>query len=232
LAWTINRNLTEESQSKGKAIAESIASSSVELLFNRDPATVQAMMDERRDGIPGVSYIFVVDEDGDVVCHTFVPTIPDEARSIVKYLSSNHGLAPDEAKLRSFHETYAEAPPHDSEAELEWDHIERDWPWDIQRDLEAIAEGDLADTFGTGQFVQHMMLYDVLEATSIGLQQRRALLTTLLWQSKHVVLYALKRGRGERYVNWSLFGWHEFDSHQFGDLAAREQRGTAGHFRG
>jgi len=127
-------------------------------------------------------------------------------------------VAPDEAKLRSFHETDAEAPPHDSEAELEWDHIERDWPWDIQRDLEAIAEGDLADTFGTGQFVQHMMLYDVLEATSIGLQQRRALLTTLLWQSKHVVLYALKRGRGERYVNWSLFGWHEFDSHQFGDL--------------
>src|SRR5262245_697251 len=82
LTWSIDRNLTAEFQSKGKAVAESIASASVEILLNRDPATVQAMIDERREGLPGVSYILVMDDQGDVVSHTFVPTIPEEVRRL------------------------------------------------------------------------------------------------------------------------------------------------------
>jgi two-component system, sensor histidine kinase and response regulator len=82
LSWGTDRNLTGEFQSKGKAISESIAGSSVEILLNRDPATVQAMIDERREGIAGVSYILVLDNQDDVVSHTFVPIVPQEVRQL------------------------------------------------------------------------------------------------------------------------------------------------------
>jgi PAS domain S-box-containing protein len=80
LTWSIDQTLTAEFQRNGKDIAQSIASSSVDLLFNHDPTTVQAMIDERRDGLPSVTYILVMNEHGDVIAHTFVPKIPDEVR--------------------------------------------------------------------------------------------------------------------------------------------------------
>ena len=75
-AWRSDSNLTGEFRSRGKAIAESIAGASVEMLLNRDPASIQAMIDERREGTSGVSYILVTDANGEVVAHTFVPTVP------------------------------------------------------------------------------------------------------------------------------------------------------------
>src|SRR5205823_3584233 len=71
-----------EFRSKGKAIAESTAGVSGDILINRDPATVQAMIDERREGSPGVSYLLVLDDHGDVVSHTFVPSVPEEVRRL------------------------------------------------------------------------------------------------------------------------------------------------------
>jgi PAS domain S-box-containing protein len=81
-AWSIDQNLTSEFQSKGKAIAESIAGSSVETFLNRDPASVQAMIDERREGTPGVAYILVLDDQGEIIAHTFVPTIPEQVQHL------------------------------------------------------------------------------------------------------------------------------------------------------
>ena len=75
--WTLSQRLTEEYQSKGTAIAKSIADSSVELLLNRDASTVQTIIDQFLE-IQGVSYVFVTDEQGDIISHTFVPAIPRE----------------------------------------------------------------------------------------------------------------------------------------------------------
>src|ERR1700736_168678 len=80
LTWSIDQTLTAEFRKNGKDIAESIASSSADFLFNQDPTTIQAMIDARREGIPGVSYILVMDDQGEVICHTFAPTVPDEVR--------------------------------------------------------------------------------------------------------------------------------------------------------
>ncbi len=82
LTWSIDQTLTAEFQRNGKDVAESIASSSVDLLFNQDPTTIQAMIDERRDRMPGVSYILVMDDQADVIAHTFVPAVPDEVRRL------------------------------------------------------------------------------------------------------------------------------------------------------
>lgn len=79
--WSLYRHLTEEFKSKGVAIASSIAGSSVEILLNRDASTVQAMIDQYLQ-IKGVAYVFVKNDEGEIVSHTFVPAIPEEVKTI------------------------------------------------------------------------------------------------------------------------------------------------------
>lgn len=81
--WHLYNNLTEEYKSKATAIASSIASSSVETILNLDSATVQALIDQYLD-IEGVSYVFVTDVNGEIISHTFVPSIPPEIIEISK----------------------------------------------------------------------------------------------------------------------------------------------------
>ncbi|MBI3411085.1 MAG: response regulator [Planctomycetes bacterium] len=80
-AWRIDRDLTEQYESKATAIANSVASSSVEMLLFRDASTVQAMIDQYLD-IQGVAYVFVVDAKGEIVSHTFAPSIPEAVRHL------------------------------------------------------------------------------------------------------------------------------------------------------
>jgi serine phosphatase RsbU (regulator of sigma subunit) len=75
--WNLYTSLTDEFKSKGAAIARSIADSSVEILLNRDASTIQATIDQFLD-IKGVSYVFVLDAQRQVISHTFVPAIPAE----------------------------------------------------------------------------------------------------------------------------------------------------------
>jgi len=79
-AWILYTDLTDEYETKGRAIAGSIAEASVEILLNRDASTVQAMIDKFLD-IEGVGYVYVLDNEGRVLSHTFVPGIPDEVRA-------------------------------------------------------------------------------------------------------------------------------------------------------
>jgi len=79
--WNLYNDLIQEYKSKGTAIAKSIAGSSVETLLNRDASTVQAMIDQFLE-IIGVSYVFVVDAQGEIISHTFVPSVPDEIMKI------------------------------------------------------------------------------------------------------------------------------------------------------
>jgi PAS domain S-box-containing protein len=75
-AFILYTDLTDEYETKGLAIAGSIAEASVEILLNRDASTVQAMIDKFLD-IEGVGYVYVRDNDGRIISHTFVPGIPD-----------------------------------------------------------------------------------------------------------------------------------------------------------
>jgi len=79
--WTLHKNLTSEYKSKGTAIAKSLAKSSVDLLLYRDASTLQAAIDQFIE-IKGVAYAFIVAGNGEIVAHTFVPTIPKEVRKI------------------------------------------------------------------------------------------------------------------------------------------------------
>ena len=80
-AYMLASRLTAEFASKGTAIATSIANASDELILTRDASTIQSLVDQFRQ-IRGVGYVFVVDGDGTIVSHTFVPEVPVELRSM------------------------------------------------------------------------------------------------------------------------------------------------------
>ena len=80
-AWTLNAALSEEYESKARAIADTIASASVNDLTNSDPASVQAMLDQYAE-TQGVAYIFVIDPKGEMLCHTFAPQVPAQVLGI------------------------------------------------------------------------------------------------------------------------------------------------------
>lgn len=73
----LRTHLNDEFVSKGRAIAGSIANSGAEGLLNRDASTIQAAIDQYQE-IYGVGYVFVVDAEGEIIAHTFVPAIPQE----------------------------------------------------------------------------------------------------------------------------------------------------------
>ena len=75
-ALTLHNHMVDEYISKGKAIASSIASSSVEILLNRDSSTIQSMIDQFRAS-DGAAYVYVQDANGDIISHTFVPRVPE-----------------------------------------------------------------------------------------------------------------------------------------------------------
>lgn len=72
---SLQTNLTAEFTNKGTAIANSLASSSVDLIVNRDASTVQALFDQFAD-IKGVAYVMVYDAQQNMIAHTFVPVVP------------------------------------------------------------------------------------------------------------------------------------------------------------
>ncbi|MEW5816386.1 MAG: hypothetical protein AB1798_13440 [Spirochaetota bacterium] len=81
--WSLNKHITNEYKSKGMAIANAIAHSSVEIVLNRDASTIQSIIDQFIE-IEGVSFVFVIDSEGEIISHTFVPTVPEEALTLIR----------------------------------------------------------------------------------------------------------------------------------------------------
>ena len=90
-AYTLYQRMTTEFLSKGAAIARSVAGASQEILLDRELATVQAMIDQYLE-IEGVAYVFVVDGEGQIVVHTFVPRVPTALLAMPPVLSEKRVL--------------------------------------------------------------------------------------------------------------------------------------------
>lgn len=76
-AWILYNHMTEEYISKGRGIARSIVIFTPELMLNRDASTMQSVIDQYLE-IQGVAYVFVLDAEGEIISHTFVPNVPSE----------------------------------------------------------------------------------------------------------------------------------------------------------
>ncbi len=73
----MNDALRHEYISKGESIAQGFATSSVELLIDRDAASIQSFLDDYIE-IRGVAYVYILNQDGEVIAHTFVPSFPEK----------------------------------------------------------------------------------------------------------------------------------------------------------
>jgi PAS domain S-box-containing protein len=75
-AWALSNVLESQYQSKGRAIAVTIAGASVDdILLHNETATLQARIDQFAR-TEGVAYILVRSQDGEVLAHTFAPEVP------------------------------------------------------------------------------------------------------------------------------------------------------------
>ncbi len=74
---TVSTELSAEYEINTRNIAKTVADSSVDILLNRDLATLQSLVDQFIE-IQGIRYIYITSETGDYLAHTFVPGIPDE----------------------------------------------------------------------------------------------------------------------------------------------------------
>src|SRR5258708_3276565 len=75
--YTVDRQLTGDFLKNSRAIARSIADSNVDLIVHQNYSALQSIIAQFVE-ISGISYVFVVDENGVIIAHTFVPGVPDE----------------------------------------------------------------------------------------------------------------------------------------------------------
>ena len=74
---TVDRELTGNFLKDSKAIARGIADSNVDVIVSQNYSALQSIIDQFVD-IGGIAYVFVVDENGVIIAHTFVPGVPKE----------------------------------------------------------------------------------------------------------------------------------------------------------
>ncbi len=74
--YTVETQLSAEYEINSKNIAKTVADSSVDILLNRDMATLQSLVDQFIE-IQGIEYIYITSEAGEYLAHTFVPGVPE-----------------------------------------------------------------------------------------------------------------------------------------------------------
>ena len=74
---TVSRELETEYVGNAANIARNIADASVDILLNRDLGTLQSLIDQFVE-IESIRYIYIVNDTGEFLAHTFVPGIPEE----------------------------------------------------------------------------------------------------------------------------------------------------------
>jgi sensor histidine kinase regulating citrate/malate metabolism len=75
--YTVDKQLSDEYEANSGAIAQTIADSSLDIILNRDMSTLQSLIDQFQE-IQGIKYIYIVNEEGEILAHTFVPGMPKE----------------------------------------------------------------------------------------------------------------------------------------------------------
>ncbi len=73
---TVDAHLSLEYETNSRGIAKTIADASVDIILNRDLSALQSLIDQFVE-IQGISYIYVTNESGEFLAHTFVPGIPE-----------------------------------------------------------------------------------------------------------------------------------------------------------
>jgi sensor histidine kinase regulating citrate/malate metabolism len=73
--YTVQTHLSAEYEGNSRNIAKTIADASVDILLNRNLATLQSLIDQFVE-IQGIRYVYITSDNGEFLAHTFVPGIP------------------------------------------------------------------------------------------------------------------------------------------------------------
>ncbi|MCY4488175.1 MAG: hypothetical protein OXF11_13825 [Deltaproteobacteria bacterium] len=74
--YTVQTHLSTEYEGNSRNIAKTIADASVDILLNRNLATLQSLIDQFVE-IQGIRYVYITSDTGEFLAHTFVPGIPE-----------------------------------------------------------------------------------------------------------------------------------------------------------
>jgi sensor histidine kinase regulating citrate/malate metabolism len=97
--------MLKEFSSKGESIAIAIANATEGYIAeDRDASTIQGFVDRFRH-LEGVGYVFVLDNTGDTVAHTFAPEFPDAMKTA-------HPFVGEQDEKRLFDEKELDVPGH------------------------------------------------------------------------------------------------------------------------
>ena len=77
--YTVQTHLSREYEGNSRNIAKTIADASVDILLNRNLATLQSLIDQFVE-IQGIRYVYITSDNGEFLAHTFVPGIPEVIR--------------------------------------------------------------------------------------------------------------------------------------------------------
>ncbi len=75
--YTVDTQLSKEYETNAKGLSKTIADASVDIILNRGLSALQSLIDQFVE-IQGISYIYVVNDTGEILAHTFVPGVPAE----------------------------------------------------------------------------------------------------------------------------------------------------------
>jgi len=77
---------------RAKIVSNILAKSAQDSILNKDPSMIQGLIDEYKN-IRGISYVYIIDENKQVVAHTFTPEFPKEFQSLAEHASaSGYGI--------------------------------------------------------------------------------------------------------------------------------------------
>ncbi len=79
----LDESMTREYEGRAVALARSIADGNTETLLSQKAGAIQAAIDLHQE-MGGLSYILVVDPQGEVIAHTFTPGVPEEVLQVVR----------------------------------------------------------------------------------------------------------------------------------------------------
>lgn len=85
---SIYTTLKTQYESKGTALGQSVSDTAINAILENDPAALQTTIDSLLK-IDGLAYVIIQDPKGQIICHTFMPSIPPQ---ISKFLTKKHHL--------------------------------------------------------------------------------------------------------------------------------------------
>jgi sigma-B regulation protein RsbU (phosphoserine phosphatase) len=116
--------IMDQYEYRGRALAESIADSAVDILLNQDAASIQSRLSEYSH-IEDVAYILVVDTNNEVIAHTFTPYIPEELVRFQTLLRAqkHEGIVFNKVKVKETGERYIDVMAPVLNGELAYVHV-------------------------------------------------------------------------------------------------------------